>query len=178
MSTIPYIQYMQMNSVSAGAVLQHILRQQQLKKQDVARAADIIPQRLSDLISGSRRFTPALSLRLERALQIPHHGFFYLIQSQHDIYQEERTAERRTPDLSLLTATTFWDVDLEQVDWEQGREWAIRRVLEYGTQEEVRELARFYGREALIDIAQHTEQFRMPQRVAYNIQILQEKSQA
>lgn len=166
-----------MPSVSAGAVLQHILRLQQRKKQDVARAADIIPQRLSDLISGSRRFTPALSLQLERALQIPEHGFFYLIQSKHDIYREERATNRTTPDLSLLTTTTFWDVDMEQVDWQKGREWAIRRVLEYGTADELKELARYYGAEAMLSTAQHKELFRMPQRVEHSIAILKEMQQ-
>lgn len=172
MSTITYKSYLQMQSVSAGAVLQHILRQQRRKKQDVAQAADIIPQRLSDLISGNRRFTPALSLQLERALQIPEHGFFYLIQSQHDIYLEECSTERPAPELTQLTATTFWDVDLQKVDWQQGRDWAIRRVLEYGTADELKELSRFYGTEAMLRMAQHKEYFRMPQRVEHNIQII------
>lgn len=54
---------------------------------------------------------------------------------------------RTKPNLSKLTKSTFWDVDVNKIDWTKCMKWAIRRVLEYGNIEEIREIAKFYGKE-------------------------------
>jgi len=134
--------------------------------------AEILPQRLSDLISGARRFTPTLSLQLEHVLQIPSPGFFYIIQCRHDVYEAARPIDHPEPDLAVLTPCTFFDVDIQSVDWVKNRDWVIRRVLEYGTPAELREMARFYGRKPMQEMASHTELFTLPQRVQSNIQLI------
>ena len=136
-----------MPSVPAGAILDRIIHQQKRTKVEVASATHLIPQRLNDLIRGNRRFTPQNSLALERSLNIGIEGFFYIIQAKHDIY--------------ILSKTTFWDVDLNNIDWSKCREWAIRRVLEYGTTDEIRELARFYGTDAVKKIYSEPKNFRL-----------------
>lgn len=153
-----------MQSVSAGAILDRIIRQQKRMKTEVAAAAQLIPQRLNDLIMGNRRFTPQNSLVLEAALDIA--VFFYLIQANHDIYlAKQEKAGQDTPTLSLLTKATFWDVDLQKIDWSKCRTWAIRRVLEYGNAEEIREMDRFYGHKAVMEVYQNPNGFRLYEQV-------------
>lgn len=166
--------YLNMPSVPAGAILNNILRTKGLKKSEVARSATLLPQRINDLITGNRRFSLDVSAALEKALGIESPGFFYLLQTKHDIYQyslEHKTT--RTPDLSKLSTTTFWDTDLSKVDWEQCEKWVIRRVLEYGNEEELQEMQRFYGKDAVSSVAEDPTGFRLYNFVQDKIKTLQ-----
>lgn len=168
-----YKPYTKMQSVSAGAILDRIIRQQKRMKTEVAGAAQLIPQRLNDLIMGNRRFTPQNSMALEAALDIDIAGFFYLIQANHDIYlAKQEKAGQYTPTLSLLTKATFWDVDLQKIDWSKCRTWAIRRVLEYGNATEIREIDRFYGHKAVMEVYQNPNGFRLYEQVKQKIKEL------
>lgn len=162
-----------MKSVPAGAILNSIIAQQQQSKASVARAAFILPQRMNDLITGTRRFTVETSFKIERALNITDAGFFYRHQAEHDIYLTELEQQRQYhPNLSILTKTTFWDVNLDEVNWKSGQRWAIRRVLEYGEPSEVLELCRFYGKEAFESEVQNLTSFRLPEKVKNNWSII------
>ena len=163
--------YMNMPSVPAGAILDRIVRQERRTKSDVGSAAQLIPQRLNDLIMGHRRFTPQNSIALENALGIEFAGFFYLLQANHDIYMEKQMAAKRTtPNLQILTKTTFWDVDLAKIDWLKNKKWAIIRALEYGTTEEIREIDRFYGHNAVVEIYNNSGNFRLPDIAKHNFE--------
>ena len=164
-----YSPYLQMKMVPAGIVLERIIGEQHRAKNEVAASAQLVPQRINDLIRGTRRFTPKTSMALENALSIDIPGLFYLIQANHDVHlslQEQKSANR--PNLDVLTKTTFWDVDLSKVDWSRCRKWAIRRVLEYGTPEEIREIDRFYGHDALLEIFNNPQGFRLYEQVKQN----------
>lgn len=166
-------QYQSMKSVPAGAILNSIITQQRQTKATVARTACILPQRLNDLITGARRFTVETSFKIAKALNISDAGFFYIHQAEHDIYLLKRDQQRRhRPDISKLTKTTFWDVKLEEVNWESGQRWAIRRVLEYGEPSEGAELCRFYGTEAFEAEVQNLSSFRFPEKVKSNWSII------
>ena len=121
---------------------------------------------------GRRRFTPHSSMVLEQALDIAQQGFFYFIQAKHDIYLAHLSENPNKPNLSLLTKTTFWDVDLDKIDWTEGRDWAICRVLEYGNQTEIEELCRFYGPDAFARIGSDPKGFRLYGIVLQNLKHL------
>ncbi|MCF0180352.1 MAG: XRE family transcriptional regulator [Bacteroidales bacterium] len=169
MKSSKYSPYLQMKMVPAGIILERIIREQHRAKNEVAASAQLVPQRVNDLIRGTRRFTPKTSMALENALSIDIPGLFYLIQANHDVHlgiQENKSFNR--PNLKILTKTTFWDVDLNKVDWSQCRKWAIRRVLEYGTPDEIREIDRFYGHDALLEIFNNPQGFRLYEQVQQN----------
>lgn len=162
--------YFSMPMVPAGAILDRIIKQQKRIKAEVASSSQLIPQRLNDLIMGHRRFTPQTSMALETTLGIDIPGYFYLIQANHDIYETQKAqSQRHAPDLSILTQTTFWDTDMSKVDWNRCRTWAIRRVLEYGTPEEIREIDKFYGHKALLEVFNKPEGFRLYDQVKANL---------
>lgn len=167
-----YDSYMKMERVPAGAILDHIVSKQQLKKTEIASLSGLIPQRLNDLIRGNRRFTPQISIAIERVLGIDKLGFFYLLQSNHDIYLAKMVENEKgkTPNLQVLTKTTFWDVDLSKIDWIRAKQWALRRVLEYGNPEEIQELERFYGHEALMSVYNNAAGFRLYDQVKKNFE--------
>ena len=151
--------YLNMSSVPAGAILYRIVQQKHIHQTTLAQKTGLIPQRINDLIMGRPRFTPQNSFVLEQALDISLQGFFYKIQANHDIYEAQLADSQSKPDVSLLTQTTFWDVDLSRIEWTKCQDWAIRRVLEYGTKEEIEELHRFYGHEAFAKVKERPKGF-------------------
>lgn len=153
--------YLNMSSVPAGAILYRIAQQEHISQTTLAQKTKMIPQRINDLIMGRRRFTPQNSFMLEQALGIVSQGFFYKIQANHDIYQAQLADNQPKPDLNILTTTTFWDVDLSKLEWMKCQDWAIRRVLEYGSKEEIEELYRFYGRDAFERIKENNKGFML-----------------
>ena len=157
-----YQPYTNMPSVPAGVILDRIIRQQNRKKVDVANSAHLIQQRLNDLIKGNRRFTPSNSMLLEKTLGIDIVGFFYLIQAKHDIFIEQKNLNSvHKPNMSILSKSTFWDVDLNKIDWTKCEKWAIRRVLEYGECDEIKEIANFYGIDKIHEILSNPSNFRI-----------------
>lgn len=105
-------------------------------------------------------------MALEQSLKIDIAGFFYIIQAKHDIYEEQRIENMSvTPNLSILTKTTFWDVDITKIDWTKCAKWAIRRVLEYGNVDEVKEIANFYGTDKVKEVYSEPKNFRLYDKV-------------
>ena len=164
--------YLNMPSVPAGAILYRIVQQKHIHQTALAQKTGLIPQRINDLIMGRRRFTPQNSFILEQALGISLQGFFYKIQANHDIYQAQLTSGQPKPNLNKLTQTTFWDVDLEKLEWTKCQDWAIRRVLEYGTTEEIEELYRFYGHDAFAKIKENPKGFMLFDVALKNLKIV------
>ncbi len=152
-----------MESVPAGAVLMNIIRTNGLSQSDVARAAGLTPQKLHDLTTGARRFNPQTSFAIENALGIDYKGFFYKHQANHDIHIEN-IKNRERPDLSMLTKNTFWDIEMELFDWVACPNWAIQRVLEYGTPEELKELSKFYGKDKVLEVYGMRDNFRFQEK--------------
>jgi plasmid maintenance system antidote protein VapI len=149
-----YEQYLSMPAVPAGAILKRILREEQLSQKEIAKKSAIYPQRINDLISGKRKFTPELSFRLEKILGLSTLGYFCRIQTNHDIYCYQDEQERKhTPDLTIMNRALFWETtSLDKINWIKNANWVIQRTFEYGNQQEIEEIIRFYGREKIIKV--------------------------
>jgi hypothetical protein len=50
-----------------------------------------------------------------------------------------------------LNRRYFWDTIYESIDWQEGYQWIIARIIERGNKEDWEELIRFYGREKVIN---------------------------
>lgn len=144
---IHYEDYLRMTETPAGAILRHVLGKLGVSQKRLSDIAGIRPQHVNALIMGSRRFSVESSLLIERVLGITIDGFFYKCQCNYDIAQAKKISQRK-PDITKLRKSTFWDVDLEKVDWQRGKRWAILRVLEYGCESDINEIVRLYGRES------------------------------
>jgi plasmid maintenance system antidote protein VapI len=143
-----YEKYINLRTVPAGAILKKILEKEHLSQTKIAQKAAIYPQRINDLISGRRKFTPEMSVNLEKAIGITNIGYFYKIQANHEVYLYEEEQDRKIiPDLSKFKNSLFWDVNFERINWLKNVKWIIQRAFEYGNEQEIREIIRFYGKE-------------------------------
>ncbi|MBP3763606.1 MAG: hypothetical protein J6I49_07005 [Bacteroidales bacterium] len=55
------------------------------------------------------------------------------------------------PDINRLSQVTFWDTTLSRIDWRKHADYVIERVFGYGTDDERRCIADFYGKERLAE---------------------------
>lgn len=56
------------------------------------------------------------------------------------------------PDLSKIRSIVFWDTTIEKIDWDKHMGFVVMRIFERGTQEEKREITRFYGWKIVLHI--------------------------
>lgn len=50
----------------------------------------------------------------------------------------------------LLSASVFWDTDLQQLDFDLYADFTIIRVFERGSERDIQELIRYYGQDKII----------------------------
>lgn len=142
-----------MEDVPAGKILEVILKTRNISQKELANMSNEYPQRISAYINGQRKFTIKASIAIEKALDIDIEGFFYKIQTNHDIYNYVMEEERKIhPDLSILSKGLFWDTRIEKINWIRNKEWVIKRAFEYGNDQEINEIIRFYGKDTIKSI--------------------------
>lgn len=148
-----YEQYLQLNNIPCGAVLNRIMTKEGISQSQLAERSGIVRQRICDYLANRRRITVEASLNLEKALRIGIAGFFYRIQANHDIYTcVKEQAMNNHPNLKHYRKALFWDTNMETLDWERNQLWIIRRVFEYGSEEEILETLRFYGKDIVKEV--------------------------
>lgn len=144
------LRFLQHHNLPAGAVLAHIAGHLGMTQQQLAEKTGLLPQRINDYIKSRRRISPEASLRLEKALGIDISGYFYLLQANHDIHIANLAGSHgSTPDLSQIRKAIFWDTDINTLDWESNSAFIIRRIIEYGDNNAIKEAIRFYGKSTI-----------------------------
>jgi len=69
---------------------------------------------------------------------------------------------------SKIPPHLLWDMDLNNFDWEKGKNIVVQRVIEYGMPEDYYTLFRMYGGvEGVREIAKNIKHFRWPQDAAF-----------
>lgn len=165
-----YERFLNCHNLPSGAVLGHVLKHASISQRELAEMTGILPQRINDFINGRRRITAEASLKLERALAIRIEGFFYILQSNHDIYVAVgNDSDRKIPDLSKIRKSIFWDTDFGALDWSGNRVAIVRRVFEYGDENAIREIIRFYGESEVREILKSITDIRMSDRRSENM---------
>ncbi|MES2448909.1 MAG: plasmid maintenance system antidote protein [Bacteroidota bacterium] len=110
------------------------------------------PQTIGAITKGNRDMNTALSLRIEKALNLEE-GFLMILQSFYDIKKvKEKLADKKTPNLKLIRPVLFWDTNINKIDWELHKEYIIQRIIERGNEQEKEEIERFYGKKIVADI--------------------------
>jgi hypothetical protein len=54
------------------------------------------------------------------------------------------------PDLTIFRKTLFWDTTFDRIDFTAHGRYVINRIFERGTEEEILEIIRFYGRDTIL----------------------------
>jgi len=131
--------------IHPGLVLERELKKRDIKKGPFALSLHEYPQTLNGITKGLRGLTPALSLKIDRALGLEE-GTMLLLQTYYEIKKEqEKDNLKEHPDLSIVRKALFWDADIAKIDWKKQYKAVIQRVFERGNEEEKREMLRFYG---------------------------------
>lgn len=143
-----------LKGIHPGQFLDRELRRRSIKSKDFASAIGEHPQTLSAIIRGKRGMNTPLSLRIERSLQLEE-GFLMSLQIFFEIEQEKRKmALLHRPDLTKFRPALFWDTTFDRIDWTANSRYAIQRIFERGTETEILEAIRFYGRDAIANTLQ------------------------
>jgi len=50
-----------------------------------------------------------------------------------------------------LSKTAFWDTDIKMLDYEQHKDFIIRKVFEFGSRQDLAEVMNFYSTETIIN---------------------------
>lgn len=133
--------------IHPGQWIAHNIRRQGLSQRQLAFNLGKYPQTLNAIIRGSRSMNTPLSLKIEKALGFEE-GLLMTLQVYYDIEQIKK-AQQKKPDFSVLNKSTFWDTDINTIDWKKMERAVIQRVFSYGTSKEQNEIKRFYGEDTV-----------------------------
>lgn len=153
-SMIPYAE--KYKGIHPGRVLKRELQKRSLKQRPFALSIGEHPQTLNAIIGEKRDLNTALALKIEDILGLQEGSLVHL-QAYYDIKREKGKKHSKKPDFTILRKSLFWDTDVEHMDWEKKHKAVIRRVLERGSAQELKEISRFYGPKKVAAVADSLE---------------------
>lgn len=132
--------------IHPGIVLNRLLAKKHISQRPFALLIGEYPQTINAITKGRRKLNTALALKIEKQLELQE-GTLALLQTYFDIEEEKQKASlSKTPNLSLIRTSLFWDTDINKIDWEKQYKAVIQRVFERGNEIEKNEILRFYGK--------------------------------
>ncbi|KAA6301189.1 MAG: Antitoxin HigA [Candidatus Ordinivivax streblomastigis] len=135
--------------IHPGFILERELKKRKMTKGRFALSINEYPQLITSITKGKRRMNPALSLKIEKAFGMEE-GFYMVLQAYYDIAQAKKELSKDYhPDLSMINPIVFWDAKMEDIDWAKNKNAVIRRIFERGSEQEIKEIIRFYGKDAI-----------------------------
>ena len=134
--------------IHPGFVLERELDKRHLRKGAFALSLQEYPQTITAITKGKRGMNTALSLKIEKALDIEE-GYFMILQVFFEIEEEKRKLNNSRTDTPKLRPVLFWDTKMGSLDWDKQKKAIINRVFERGNDVEKKEIIRFYGAETI-----------------------------
>lgn len=128
-----------------GALIKHELNRKKISQRKFAASIDEHWQILNAVINEKRGISLATALKVEKEFGYDE-GFLMILQVYYDIEKLKQKQIRSTlKGVPAIRRIIFWDTDFDSIDWAASKESVISRVLERGTEEEIAEIARYYG---------------------------------
>ena len=128
-----------------GALIKHELNRKKISQRKFAASIDEHWQILNAVINEKRGISLGTALKVEKELGYDE-GFLMILQVYYDIEKQKEKQIRSTlKGVPAIRRIIFWDTDFDSIDWAASKESVISRVLERGTEEEIAEIARYYG---------------------------------
>ena len=133
--------------IAPGKIIAHGLKKKKISQRGLAEHINEHSQTLNAIIKGRRNMTLEMAIKLDTFFGFDM-GFLYMLQCNYEIEQYRiKLATQSVSGIPEIRRILFWDVDFDKINWGLRKEFAISRVLERGTEEEKKEIARFYGLE-------------------------------
>lgn len=130
--------------IHPGFILEREFRKRMIRQRPFALSINEHPQTLNAITKGKRNLNTAIALKIEHKLDMEE-GTLALLQTYYEIDKEKKLQNLRTPNLSILRKSLFWDTDISKIDWDKQYKAVIKRIFERGNEEEKNEIRRFYG---------------------------------
>lgn len=130
--------------IHPGFILERELKKRLIRQRPFALSINEHPQTLNAITKGKRNLNTAMALKIENKLAMEE-GTLAILQTYYDIAIEKKTINSKTPNLSILRKSLFWDTDISKIDWIIQYKAVIKRVFERGNEDEKNEIRRFYG---------------------------------
>lgn len=128
-----------------GALIKHELNRKKISQRKFAASIDEHWQILNAVINEKRGISLGTALKVEKEFGYDE-GFLMILQVYYDIEKRKQKQIRSTlKGVPAIRRIIFWDTDFDSIDWAASKESVISRVLERGTEEEIAEIARYYG---------------------------------
>ena len=128
-----------------GALIKHELNRKKISQRKFAASINEHWQILNAVINEKRGISLGTALKVEEELGYDE-GFLMILQVYYDIEKQKQKQIRSTlKGVPAIRRIIFWDTDFDSIDWAASKESVISRVLERGTEEEIAEIARYYG---------------------------------
>jgi addiction module HigA family antidote len=134
-----------LKGIHPGKIIERELLKTNTSKRQFALSIGEYPQTLGAIIKGKRNMNVDLSLKIENQLKLEE-GFLMTLQVFYDIKESKKDNEYK-PNLSIMRKGTFWDTTFDKIDWKKMKIGVIKRVLSRGSEQEINEINRFYGKE-------------------------------
>ena len=128
-----------------GALIKYELNRKKISQRKFAASINEHWQILNAVINEKRGISLGTALKVEKELGYDE-GFLMILQVYYDIEKQKQKQIRSTlKGVPAIRRIIFWDTDFDSIDWAASKESVISRVLERGTEEEIAEIARYYG---------------------------------
>lgn len=141
-------QYEKYKGIHPGIILDRELKKRSIKQRPFALSLNEHPQTFNAITKGKRGISTALALKIEYELGLEE-GTLVILQAYYDIQKIKEKNHQKTPNLSILTKSLFWDTDINNIDWERQYRAVIQRIFERGNEADKEEIIRFYGIEKI-----------------------------
>lgn len=160
-----------LKGIHPGLFLKRELDNRNIESNQFAETIGENPQTFSDIIAGRISMNISLSSHIESVLDLEA-GFLMTLQAFYDIAEEEnRLSKQNQPDLKKIRPILFWDTKFENINFYTHSRYVINRVFERGSNEEIEEIIRFYGRKVILDSITLNSQSPFNSKVKENLKI-------
>ena len=134
-----------LKGIHPGKIIERDLKKRRITQRTLAEGTGIYFQTINAIISGRRNITLEVSLKLENVLGYDE-GFLLVLQDYYHIavYKKQKSKEQYST-APKIRKSLFWDTEFHKIDWNKYKKTVINRVWERGSQEEKKEIARFYN---------------------------------
>jgi addiction module HigA family antidote len=130
--------------IHPGKLIERDLKKKRLTQRNLADGTGIPFQTINAVITGNRNLTTEQALKIEGWLGYEE-SFLAILQTYCNIKQYREKEQSKLYNQSpRVRKSLFWDTDFEKINWIKYKNAVIKRVLERGNKDEIKEISIFY----------------------------------
>jgi addiction module HigA family antidote len=133
-----------LKGIHPGKLIERDLKKRCITQRSLAMETNIHYQTINAVIAGKRYLTTEQAVKIEKAMRYEY-GFLLLLQTHHTLrtYRDKQLSARFRGRPNIRESL-FWDTDFNKINWAKHEKAVIKRVMERGSKDEIKEVKRFY----------------------------------